>query len=72
MEKDRHKKESTSKWLFNIDWDAPVIIACANFKHGGICNPGKQNRVATAQRAGKHVQEMPNNALYIVYSLQLC
>lgn len=66
--RDKHKKEATStkaaKWIYSEDWDAPVTIKSANCKHGGMCKPGKQNRISTAQRAGKYVQEMPNNTLY--------
>ena len=52
------------KWIYTDDWSAPVIIQRANCTHGGTCDPGKQNRIATAQRGGEYVKKMPNNALY--------
>ena len=50
---------------YRNQWDKPVEISkgtCTT--HGGQCHPGRQNKVATAKRAGVYVEKMPNNALF--------
>ena len=52
-------------WNYKRDWDQPVELdmkTCTT--HGGQCCPGRQNKVATAKRAGAYVERMPNNALF--------
>jgi hypothetical protein len=41
-----------------------VEIKKANCNHGGACTPGKQNLIATSQRAGKYIDGMPTSILY--------
>jgi hypothetical protein len=50
---------------YRNQWDKPVEIGANTCtSHGGQCHPGRQNKVATAKRAGKYVEQMPNNALF--------
>ena len=65
--KDRYMKDS--KWFYIYDWNFPVTITYAYCNHGGMCAPGKQNRLKTTERSGKYIEDMPNNTLYTLCSL---
>ena len=63
--KQRYKaKEESTKWVYRDIWSGPVEIKKANCNHGGACTPGKQNLIATSQRAGKYIDGMPTSILY--------
>ena len=52
------------KALCKEDWSKPVLIKEACCKHGGLCTPGRENRVIVVQRAAKYVNNLPTQVLY--------
>ena len=63
------KPEHERKKSFRPNWDEPVKIAegtCT--EHGGLCQPGRQNKISAASRGGAYVQQMPQNTLFSLCS----
>ncbi len=52
------------KWRYKKRWDRPIKIIDGCCTHGSACQPGKQNRVNTSQRARKYMNNMPKSAIY--------
>ncbi len=53
------------KWKYKPDWNQPVqILQGTCTKHGGHCEPGRQNRVAVMSRAGTYTKKTPHSALF--------
>ncbi len=60
MPEDSTKK----KWRYRKRWDRPIKIIKGCGTHGSACQPSKQNRVNTSQRARKYVNNMPKSAIF--------
>jgi len=64
------KTSGLPKTQYYAQWDEPVAIAkdtCTT--HGGLCQPGPQNKVATSQRSGEYVRKTPINSIFNLCNL---
>jgi hypothetical protein len=52
------------KWRYKKRWDRPIKIIEGCCTHGSACQPSKQNRVNTSQRARKYMNNMPQSAIF--------
>ncbi|KAL7544230.1 hypothetical protein ACHAWF_016691 [Thalassiosira exigua] len=53
-----------SKNAYKPNWNLGLEITSVHVAHGGDCSPGRENRIATQQRAGKYVTTIPQHAIY--------
>jgi len=56
--------EGSTKKSYKKPSDAPHKIIEAVCEHGGSCKPGRLNRVATLQRGGKYIDNMPKQVMF--------
>ena len=61
LEKSRYIPDGSTKYSYLTPSNTPHLIVNAVCMHGGNCVPGLQNRVATLQRGGRYVNDMPNS-----------
>ena len=59
------KPEHERKKSYRPIWNKPVEISngtCTT--HGGLCQPGRQNKVASSSRAGAYTQQISQNVMF--------
>ena len=66
---DSQKDKPIKKRRQRDRWDLPVEVVNGQKKntchyHGGLCNPGRENKVASTSRAGGYIHKLPDKALY--------